>query len=82
MSGFEHPDNPSSSDDCHALLNAGFRIPLVGGSDKADNLGILGRRRTYARLEPGQEFTYKNWIEASARQPNLRHQWADVIFHR
>src|SRR5262249_55600151 len=25
---------------------------------------ILGRRRTYARLRPGEEFSYKSWIEA------------------
>src|SRR5262249_22045322 len=28
------------------------------------NLDVLGHPRTYARLEPGQEFTYQNWIEA------------------
>ena len=55
-SAFEHPTNP--------LLDAGFRIPLVGGSGKADNKTVLGGRRTYARLQPGQDFTYKNWIEA------------------
>jgi hypothetical protein len=61
--GFEHPDNPVLGE-WHALLDAGFHIPLVGGSGKMDNHGILGSRRTYARLEPGQEFTYKNWVEA------------------
>jgi hypothetical protein len=61
--GFEHPDNPVLGQ-WHALLNAGFRIPVVGGSGKMDNLTVLGYRRTYARLEPGQEFTYKSWIEA------------------
>jgi hypothetical protein len=61
--GFEHHDNPVLGE-WQALLDAGFRVPVVGGSDKRDNLGILGSRRTYARLEPGQEFNYKNWIEA------------------
>jgi hypothetical protein len=48
----------------YGLLNCGFRVPLVGGSGKMCNLDVLGQPRTYARLEPGQEFTYKNWIEA------------------
>ncbi len=61
--GFEHADNPVL-DAWHALLNSGFRVPLVGGSGKRDNRSILGSKRTYARLEQGQEFTYKNWIEA------------------
>ncbi len=61
--GFDNPDYAVLGD-WQTLLNAGFRIPLVGGSGKTDNLSVLGSRRTYARLEPGQEFTYKNWIEA------------------
>jgi hypothetical protein len=46
------------------LLNCGFRVPLVGGSGKDSNLQALGSTRTYARLGPGQEFNYQNWIEA------------------
>jgi hypothetical protein len=48
----------------HQLLGCGFRVPLVCGSDKRDNLTRLGWKRTYARLKPGEPFTYKNWIEA------------------
>jgi hypothetical protein len=39
-------------------------LPVVGGSGKSNNLVPLGTTRTYARLEAGQEFTYRNWIEA------------------
>jgi hypothetical protein len=46
------------------LLNIGLQVPLTAGSGKRSNRGLLGSRRTYARLTPGQEFTYKNWIEA------------------
>jgi hypothetical protein len=46
------------------LLACGFHIPLVGGSRKVSNLDQIGGTRTYARLQPGDEFTYKNWIEA------------------
>jgi hypothetical protein len=47
-----------------AMLDCGFRIPLAAGSDKDSNLGVLGSPRTYARLKPGQEFNYPNWVEA------------------
>ena len=62
-SGFEHPDNPVLGE-WHGLLNGGLRIPLVGGSGKTNNRTVLGRRRTYAHLQPGQELTYKNWTDA------------------
>jgi hypothetical protein len=48
----------------YGLLNLGFRLPLVGGSHKETNEDLLGGCRTYARLQPGEEFNYKNWIEA------------------
>jgi hypothetical protein len=50
--------------DWYALLNAGLRVPLVGGSGKDNNGMLLGGMRTYARLQPEEEFNYKNWIEA------------------
>jgi hypothetical protein len=61
--GFDHPNHPVLAE-WHALLNAGFRIPVVGGSGKVDNHDILGSRRSYARLEPGQQFNYRSWVEA------------------
>jgi hypothetical protein len=48
----------------YALLNCGFRVPLVGASGKDSNAIDLGAMRTYARLQPGEELTYRNWIEA------------------
>jgi hypothetical protein len=50
--------------DWYALLNCGFRIPPAGGSGKDGNGLLLGVMRTYARLTPGEDFTYRNWIEA------------------
>jgi hypothetical protein len=50
--------------DWYTLLNAGLRVPLVGGSGKDSNDLALGAMRTYARLRPGQGLTYTNWIEA------------------
>ena len=50
--------------DWYALLNAGFRVPLAGGSGKENNGMVLGSMRTYARLPAGADFTYQNWVEA------------------
>lgn len=46
------------------LLNAGLRLPLVGGSAKDSNAVALGRVRTYACLGAGKELSYAEWIEA------------------
>jgi hypothetical protein len=48
----------------YGFLNLGFRLPLVGGSSKTTNRDLLGGYRTYARLQIGEAFDYKNWIEA------------------
>ncbi len=70
MDGFENPrvavafKKQARLRDWYDLLDCGFRVPLTGGSGKTCNLDVVGQPRTYARLEPGQEFTYKNWIEA------------------
>jgi hypothetical protein len=48
----------------YGFLKLGFHLPLVGGSHKMTNQELLGGWRTYARLQPGEEFNYKNWIEA------------------
>jgi hypothetical protein len=70
MNGFDNPEvdaeleQESLLEEWHQLLDCGFRVPLTGGSGKGCNLDVLGQPRTYARLESGQEFSYKNWIEA------------------
>jgi hypothetical protein len=48
----------------YPLLNAGFRVPLVGSSAKLSNTLQLGSVRTFARLQPGEALTYTRWIEA------------------
>ncbi len=50
--------------DWYTLLNCGLRVPLLGASRKRSNAAALGCVRTYARLRPGETFSYKNWIEA------------------
>jgi hypothetical protein len=70
MEEMENPEVDAQLGQCsplqewYELLDCGFQIPLVGGSAKDNNLGVLGSPRTYARLAPGQEFNYHNWIEA------------------
>jgi hypothetical protein len=51
-------------DEWYRLLNCGLKVPLVAGSAKVSNARALGCVRTYARLRPGEEFTYSSWIEA------------------
>jgi hypothetical protein len=63
ITGFDSPE-PELLLEWYRLLNCGFRVPLVGGSGKDRNTVALGSVRTYARLQPGDEVTYRNWIEA------------------
>lgn len=48
----------------YPLLDCNLRTTLVAGSGKLDARGVVGRPRTYAQLQPGEDFNYKNWIEA------------------
>jgi hypothetical protein len=50
--------------DWYRLLACGRRLPLMGASGKDSNAVALGAVRTYARLEPGHEFSYGAWIES------------------
>lgn len=48
----------------YLLLNAGFLVPLVGGSGKDSNRLVLGSPRTYARLPDGEPLTTAGWADA------------------
>jgi hypothetical protein len=48
----------------YKLWNAGFRVPLVGGSGKQSNRVPLGAMRTYAKLNEGEPRTYASWVNA------------------
>jgi hypothetical protein len=48
----------------YSLLDCNLRPVLVSGSGKAGFSEPIGKTRTYARLKSGEEFNYKNWIEA------------------
>jgi hypothetical protein len=48
----------------YRYLNAGFRVPLAGGTDKMSNGVPIGLSRTYARLGPDDDFGYDAWCAA------------------
>ena len=50
----------------YAYLNAGYRLPAVGGTDKMSNAMALGALRTYTDLGAGQPFDYAAWCAAIA----------------
>lgn len=46
----------------YAYLNAGHKLPLVGGTDKMSSSTPVGLYRTYAHVE--EPFSYKGWCRA------------------
>ena len=54
--------NPYYHLEYYRYLNAGYRLPLVGGTDKMTSDVPLGLYRTYVYLPPDQEFTYDTWL--------------------
>ena len=50
----------------YRYLNCGYRLPLVGGTDKMSSDVPVGLYRTYAQLPNDQEFSYENWCRSVA----------------
>jgi hypothetical protein len=48
----------------YRYLNAGYRLPLVGGTDKMSSDVPVGLYRTYVYIPPDEPFTYDNWTKA------------------
>ena len=46
----------------YRYLNCGYRLPLVGGTDKMSSEVPVGLYRTYAKLD--EEFSYEAWCRA------------------
>lgn len=55
--------NPSITE-WYRYLNAGFRLPLVGGTDKMSAEIPLGQIRTYAFCGEDEPFDFGTWAEA------------------
>jgi len=47
----------------YRYLNGGYRLPLVGGTDKMTADVPVGLYRTYVYIPPEEEFTYENWCK-------------------
>ena len=51
----------------YRYLNCGYRVPLVGGTDKMSAEVPVGMYRTYVKIPDGEEFTYDNWCKYLAQ---------------
>ncbi len=45
----------------YRYLNAGYRLPLVGGTDKMSSQVPVGLYRTYVSIPDDEEFSYETW---------------------
>ena len=50
----------------YRYLNGGYRLPLVGGTDKMSSDVPVGLYRTYAKLPDDEEFGYNAWCKSVA----------------
>jgi hypothetical protein len=48
----------------YRYLNCGYRVPTAGGTDKMSAGMPVGGVRTYAQLDPNDEFNFDNWGKA------------------
>jgi hypothetical protein len=48
----------------YRYLNCGYKLPLVGGTDKMYSEVPVGLYRTYAYIPRDEEFNYDNWCKA------------------
>lgn len=47
----------------YRYLNGGYRVPLVGGTDKMTSQVPVGLYRTYVYIPPEEAFSYENWCK-------------------
>lgn len=50
----------------YRMLNCGFRLPALGGTDKMMNSQVVGSVRTYVKVNG--DFTYQRWINGIPRK--------------
>ena len=51
----------------YRYLNGGYRLPLVGGTDKMSSDVPVGLYRTYVQVPSDEEFTYDSWCRNLAK---------------
>ena len=54
-------------DEYYGYLNCGYRLPLVGGTDKMTSDVPVGLYRTYVRIPPDEPFDYYSWCRNMAK---------------
>ena len=59
--------DPYSLSDWYRYLNNGYLVPAVGGTDKMGARWAVGTVRTYAKINPDDEFTLETWMAAVRR---------------
>lgn len=47
----------------YRYLNAGFRLPVAGGTDKMSNSIPIGLSRTYVRIDDAQDLSLESWCD-------------------
>ncbi|HEY3061717.1 MAG TPA: CehA/McbA family metallohydrolase [Chloroflexota bacterium] len=47
----------------YRYLNTGYRLPLVGGTDKMSSGVAVGQYRTYVYIPQDEDFTYSSWCQ-------------------
>lgn len=53
--------DPLGHRELYRYLNLGYRLPLVGGTDKMSSDTAVGLCRTYVRIPGNEPFTYESW---------------------
>ena len=56
FSGYSHAEY-------YRYLNCGYKLPLIGGTDKMDSTTPVGMVRTFVYIPEEEEFNYDNWIK-------------------
>ncbi len=54
-------------DHYYQYLNCGYRLPLVGGTDKMSGDVAVGTYRTYVNIPEDEEFNHDNWCKNVSR---------------
>jgi hypothetical protein len=62
----------------YRYLNCGYRLPLVGGTDKMTSEVPVGLYRTYVYIPPDEEFTYNSWC-ANLRKGRTFHSGGPIL---
>ena len=63
--------SPDGLAEYYRYLNSGYRLPLVGGTDKMSNRVPVGLYRTYAQLDADEEFTLRGLVPGGSPRADV-----------